>query len=392
MLQIAPDRFQPVPGSQPAAPGLLVSQVASSIRDIGRDAWNACYPGQVEDFDCLLAIEQAGIEGFTWRYITVLADDRVVAAMPAFLCPYSLDTTLEAGSIRRTIHRIKQIFPGFLTLKLACLGSPCTETGVAGFHPDVPDYLRAVLFARLLDAFEAHAATEGCSLIGAKDIAGQTAPELVALLSERGYAAIGGLPTAWLDIDFDSIDAYMARLSGGTRKDMRRKLKSFGDVRVEIRTDFGDLLPRVMELYANTRDRSEWQFEELTAEYFSGILNHMKGRSFCCFYFVGDRLLAANLLVHNEETLIDKFFCMDGEEGRPYNLYFLSWFTNLRYCLDRGLNRYQSGQAYYENKVRLGSKLTPNSMFFRHRNRLVQAVLRLVSPLFSADEASGQRQ
>jgi hypothetical protein len=31
-------------------------------------------------------------------------------------------------------------------------------------------------------------------------------------------------------------------------------------------------------------------------------------------------------------------------------------------------------------------------MFFRHRNRLVQAVLRLVSPLFSADEASEQRQ
>src|SRR5260221_177339 len=104
MLQIAADRFQPVTLSDPAAPDLLLARVAGSIREIGRDAWNACYPGQVEDFDCLLAIEQAGIEGFTWRYVTVLADDRVVAAMPAFLCPYSLDTTLEAGSIRRAIH------------------------------------------------------------------------------------------------------------------------------------------------------------------------------------------------------------------------------------------------------------------------------------------------
>jgi hypothetical protein len=78
---------------------------------------------------------------------------------------------------------------------------------------------------------------------------------------------------------------------------------------------------------------------------------------------------------------------MDGEQGRPYNLYFLSWFTNLRYCLEHGIGRYQSGQAYYENKVRLGSKLTANAMFFRHRNPFLQKILRLVSPLFSTDEA-----
>lgn len=392
MLQIAPDRFHPTPGASQAAPGLLVTHVAGSIREIGREAWNACFPGQVEDFDCLLAIEGAGIAGFTWRYVTVLADDRVVAAMPAFLCPYPLDTTLEAGLLKRGVHRIRQIFPSFLTLRLACLGSPCTETGVAGFHPDVPEYLHETLFSKLLDGFERHATVEGCSLWGLKDIAGPTALEFTAPLSKRGYAAIDGMPTAWLDIDFDTIDAYMSRLSGGTRKDMRRKLKSFGGVRVEIRTDFGDLLPRVMELYRNTRERSQWQFEELTPAYFSGILDHMKGRSFCCLYFVGTRLLAANLLVHDEGTLIDKFFCMDGEEGRPYNLYFLSWFTNLRYCLDHGLHRYQSGQAYYENKVRLGSKLTSNSMFFRHRNPVLQAVLRLASPLLSADETSGQHQ
>jgi hypothetical protein len=113
----------------------------------------------------------------------------------------------------------------------------------------------------------------------------------------------------------------------------------------------------------------------------------MNGRSFCAFYFVEDKLLAANLIVHDERVAIDKFFCMDGEKGRPYNLYFLSWFTNLRYCLDNGLSRYQSGQAYYENKVRLGSKLTANAMYFRHRNPFLQGVLRLVSPLFSTDEA-----
>ena len=364
-----------------------IAEVHFSIRAIGHDAWNACFHGQVEDYDCLLAIEEAGIDGFEWRYITVVEDGRVSAAMPVFLCPYVLDTTLEDGRLRRAMRRVRQRFPGFLTLRLACLGSPCTETGAIGFHPDVPAERREALFSELLSFFEELAATEGCSLMGIKDIPEPVTAEFGGLLSGRGYASIGGLSTAWLDVNFKTIDEYLARLSSGTRKDMRRKLKSFEQVRVEMRTDFGDFLPEVMALYHDTRNRSEWQFEELTPDYFKGILARMPGRSFCAFYFVEDRLLAANLIVHDEHIAIDKFFCMDGEAGRPYNLYFLSWFTNLRYCLEHGIGRYQSGQAYYENKVRLGSQLTANTMFFRHRNPVLQKILRLVSPLFSTDEA-----
>ena len=378
---------QPLLKVMPQPAGKPVAEVHFSIRAIGRDAWNACFQGQVEDYDCLLAIEEAGLEGFEWRYITIAEDGRVSAAMPAFLCLYALDTTLEEGLLRRSVRKVQRYFPKFLKLRLACLGSPCTETGSIGFHPDVEGERRSALLAELLSFFEQVAATEHCGLIGLKDIPEPTSAEFDALFAARGYASIGGLPTAWLDIDFKTIDEYLARLSSGTRKDMRRKMKSFEQVRVEIRTDFGEFLPEVMALYHDTRNRSEWQFEELTQDYFQGILRGMSGRSFCAFYFVEDRLLAANLIVHDEQVAIDKFFCMDGEKGRPYNLYFLSWFTNLRYCLDNGLSRYQSGQAYYENKVRLGSKLTANAMYFRHRNPFLQGLLRLVSPMFSTDEA-----
>jgi predicted N-acyltransferase len=379
MLQLANDPDLAI--SEAAA-----AQVAVSIATIDRDAWNACFPGEVEDYDCLLAIEEAGIAGFEWRYITVFEDGRLRAAMPAFLCPYMLDTTLEEGAVRRLVRRVRQWYPKFLTLRLACLGSPCTENGVVGFYPDVPSQQRETLFVTLLQAFEKHAAAEKCQLMGLKDFAKPIADHIVRPLSARGYATMNGLPTAWLDIDFETIDAYMARLSSSTRKDMRRKLKSAEKVRIEMTNDVGALLTQIMPLYHDTRSRSEWQFEELTSAYFAGILTHMPRRSFCNLYFVDDRLLAANLLVHDGHRLIDKFFCMDGDAGRRYNLYFLSWFTNLRHCIDHGMRRYQSGQAYYENKLRLGSQLTHNAMFFRHRNRLTQAALRLVSPFLSASE------
>ena len=386
MHQPMHDQFLPQTAASPAIAAVAQTRVFDSIRDIGRDAWNKCFAGEVEDYDCLLAIEEAGIAGFAFRYVTVVENGRLLAAMPAFLTDYQLDTTLEEGRLRQILRRIRQTYARFLTLKLACLGSPCTENGVTGFHPDLPEPRKAELFSLLLSGFERYAKANGCSLMGIKDVPEPTTAAFGAIFLDRAFAGIPGLPTAWLDINFDSIDTYMSRLSSGTRKDMRRKMKSFEKIRIENRSDFGTMLPQVMALYHDTRNRSEWQFEELTADYFDGVLRHMQGRSFCTFYYAGDQLLAANLLVHDGNTLIDKFFCMNSAEGRAYNLYYLSWFTNLRHCLEHGMTRYQSGQAYYENKIRLGSQLTRNTMYFKHRNPVVQWALRLASPLFAADE------
>ncbi|EJJ26978.1 hypothetical protein PMI11_04733 [Rhizobium sp. CF142] len=367
-------------------PTSAAAMILPSIRMLDRDAWNACFPGEIETYDYLLAVEEAGIDGFEWRYAIMREGDDIVAAMPAFLCRYALETTLEAGRFRRTVEGIRRIFSGFLTLRLACLGSPCTETASIGFHPDIAQARRPALFAELLDAFEAHARLEGCSLTALKDLPYPIPSGVEPVLSVRGYAEIGGLPTAWTDIRFGTIEAYFATLSTATRKDMRRKLRSRQEVRVEYRTEFGDLLPRVMQLYRETRERSGLQFEELTPAYFEGVLKGMPGRSFCAMYFVGDELLAANLLIHDEDRLVDKFFCMDGQKGRSYNLYYLSWCANIEYCLSHSMGRYQSGQAYYRNKVRLGSCLTANAMYFRHSNSLLQFILKTISPLFAADD------
>lgn len=367
----------------------LDARVATSIADIDRDDWDQCFPGEPEAYDYLLTVEQAGIAGFDFCYATVYEGGYLVAAMPGFITRYALDTTLEPGRIRDAIAKLRRIWPGFLTLPLACLGSPCTETGNVGFHPSVGKPRQEALFETLLKCFEAFAKSRQCVLGALKDVAQPVAPGMERVIQAHGYAPLGGMPTAWLPIDFPDMETYFARLSSGTRKDMRRKLRARDKVRVEYRTELGDYLPRVMELYHDTRNRSEWQFEELTPAYFEGILKSMPGRSFCTMYFVGDDLLAANLLVHSEHTLIDKFFCMDETAGRPYNLYYLSWFENIGYCLKHGMTRYQSGQAYYTNKVRLGSRLTPNEMYFRHRNPVLQRLLRAVSPFFAADEAAG---
>lgn len=368
-----------------------VFEVRTNLGAIDRQQWNACFPGEAEGYDYLLAVEQAGIAGFEFRYVIGQAGGRIVVAMPAFLTRYGLETTLDSRRLRDTVMRLRSLWSGFLMLPLACLGSPCTETGYPGFHPDVSAAHRAELFDCLVAAFEAYARAAGCPLLALKDIPKPFPDGLMAVVAERGYAELAGLPTAALDIDFPDLDGYFSHLSAATRKDLRRKLKARQNVRIERRSDLGPYRERAMELYRQTRERSDWQFEDLTLAYFEGLLTGLPGRSFVTLYFVGDELLATNFLIRNERTLIDKFFCMDGEKGRSFNLYYLSWIDNVEYCLKEGLERYQSGQAYYKNKVRLGSRLGANSMFFRHVNLLTQRALRFAAPYLAVATPGEER-
>lgn len=360
---------------------MIEYRIAESIRAFGRGPWDALFPDDIERYDYLLATEQAGIEGFQWRYMAAEEDGRLLAAAPAFITAYPLDTTL-TGSGKRVVAALRRLAPGALTLRLACIGSPCTETLPLGFADTLPPQQHGVVLAGLLQVFEAEARGNACGLLGLKDTSLQHEETWRRAACAAGYSPVPGLPVAALDVTHASLEEYLADLSAGTRRDMRRKLRARGEVRVEWRREIDDVLDEVFALYADTRGRADMQLEELTPAWFRGVLAQVPGAR-CALYYAGGRLLAANLLIQHGHTLLDKFFCMNAAAGRAYNLYFLSWFTNVEYCIANGLTRYQSGQAGYTNKLRLGSTLSRTSMYFRHSNRLVNGVLRAAVPFFT---------
>lgn len=365
---------------------MLEARVVNSIHEIGRSAWEGCFTARLEDYDYLSAVEASGLSGFEWRYVVVECGGRPVAAAPGFITDYPLDTTLnEAG--RRLIAGARRLFPRAFTVRLAALGSPCTEDVSLGFAPGLSPVRRREALRVLLAAFEAAAAAQGCGLLAIKD-APASDRQLWANLAWPCYQLAPGMPVAEIDIGFDDLEGYFARLSAATRKDLRRKLKIENALRIEIRSDISGLEARMLELYRQTRDRSKLQFEELTAAYFSGVLASMPGKAFCALYFSDDVLIGFNLLLHNKDVLLDKFFCMDSDRGPAHNLYFVSWVTNLRLCLERGVRCYQSGQAGYSTKLRLGSRLRGADMYFRHRRPLVNRALRWAAPLLAADPVS----
>src|SRR5262249_827203 len=172
--------------------------VHNTIRAIERAEWDLCFRDDVESWAYYLAVEESDIRGFEWRYVTVRDSGRLLAAMPAFITEYRLETTAQ-GYWKRWIERLNRIVPNLTSLRLACLGSPVTEPCHIRLAPGLSRESREMLLRRLFDGWERHAVELGISLVAAKDVAAADI-DLVGQCLDGRYHRLAGLPTAVLPL------------------------------------------------------------------------------------------------------------------------------------------------------------------------------------------------
>jgi hypothetical protein len=349
--------------------------VATSITQFSPAEWNALFPGELEDWAYYHAVENARLADFEWLYFGVrdVAGLRVV--VPAFVTEYRLDTTLE-GRLRRVISSLSRAVPALLCPRMLSLGSPVSEGLHAGFAADAGPAERERLFATILEGCEQQAALHGARMIAIKDASNAQSEAWLNLLRGCGLRRQPGLPSATLALPFDSVDAYLASLSRATRKNLRRKLRTRPRLRVEWRANIDGISNAVAGLYQNTLERAAMQFEELTPAFFANVLSGSDGRARCVCYWLGDELVAFNLVLVSSDRLIDKYIGMDYRHARELNLYYVSWMENVRFAIEHGIPLFQSGQGLPEEKLRLGSTLSANWLWYRHRNRLIDGTLK----------------
>lgn len=357
---------------------------ATTIEAFGRDEWNRLFVGDVEDWAYYRAIERSGLPGFELLYFGLRENGELRVAVPAFVTDYRLDTTL-TRTLRRAADAIRRWFPRVLVQRLLSLGSPVAEICHLGFASGCDRSERARLLDRLFSDVEEYARQHRIPMLATKDASADQDELWAEVGAAHGLRRQPSLPTAVLDIRFDSLDGYLATLSHATRKDLRRKWKASAGLRVEWRTNVDDILDDVMRLYRATLERAELTFEELTPDFFRFVLGELGPRAGCATYWLDDRLVAFNLVLHDGVTLIDKFLGMDYDFARQYNLYYITWLQNVRYCIEHGLARYQAGQGLHREKLRLGSRLLPNWLWYRHRNRLLDRVFAAFDRLFRLD-------
>ncbi len=364
------------------------AQIFAGVSAISRADWVALFPGEAEGWDYYAACEAAPPAVFKFSAIGVRQGARLVAAAPVFQLTYRLDMPLQ-GSLRPLGDWLNKRVPKLINLPLMGLGSPLADRCHLGFARDLGIEQRMCAMRALLAALDAYAAREATPVLAVKDLAEREIEGVHEALAEARFTRVSSLPVAVLDLPFGSEDAYLASLSAATRKDMRRKLKAASAVRVEMRASIAGLEDTIISLYDETRHQSGFDygdFEKLSPAYFQDVMRNLGERAVLMLYWLGEELVGFNLLFVETDRVIDKFIGFRYPQAREHNLYVLSWMTNVRFCLARGIRHMQTGQTAYASKLRFGSRLEPSWVYFKHRGRVVNSLFRTFGPLLAFDK------
>jgi hypothetical protein len=221
-------------------------------------------------------------------------------------------------------------------------------------------------------------------------VANRFSADLAAECASRGCVLLEGQALAYVPIDFRSTGEYLARLSTSRRRDLRRKLRSESSLQVDIvQTGSGTLTPHLVAeiyaLYLNVYEQSSVHFDCLRAEFFAAVLNDASCGGVLFLYRHAGELIGFNLCFEHEDKLVDKYVGFRYPQARDHNLYFVSWFRNLDYARERGLQFYIAGWTDPQVKQQLGARFTWTRHAVYVRNALLRAVLRAQRRRFEAD-------
>ena len=310
----------------------------------------------------LSLLQESGIDGFNLRSIVVLKDDVPILLLPLFETRFDLSAFVE-GWIKKSLKVAGRLIPALFQPRVLSVGLLIGEWSEIGVDPD-------------LDAGTFRAA---CNMAFAalQGLAAELKSDVVAFYNFNHY---GKLPAeavknfnrvqcqscARLPINFNSLEEFLARLSRAARKDLRRKMRASHEVRVIRSRTISPFLDRIYKLYLETVARGSMAFGAHNRLFFEKICERIPGVEYT-LYFVQEELAAFNLLVVKQEAIVDKYFCMDHELGRKYNLYVLSWLENVRTCVEQNIPLYYTGQGTERTKAHLGATFIPSFILFKHR-------------------------
>ena len=213
---------------------------------------------------------------------------------------------------------------------------------------------------------------------------------IISALLEEGFVLMSGQALAYVPVNFRTAEEYLARFSRSRRRDMRRKLRSFAEISVEaIRTgdDFFDNanIELLYQLFVNTYDNSSIHFDKLTISFFRRVFSDGSNDGIVFLYRHREELVAFNLCFIFKDRLIDKYIGFRYPEARKYNLYFLSWFHNLDYCIRNQLKTFIAGWTDPEVKAYLGAEFTSTHHAVYPKNPILRFCLKRMSSRFESD-------
>lgn len=360
----------------------------ASMTEIDPASWQALYGDSAEASDYFTACERATPPSFSFSAIATHADDRLIAGGPVFKTSIALDMVLD-GVARKIVSGLGKVLPSIATVPIVGIGTPHSHDSNLAFAPDLSPDERLSALESLMDTLETVARRERADIVLLKDVSSDIRSWADTALRKRGYSRITALPISTLRIP-DSEEAYMASLSGNMRSNLRRRLKRARNIKVDIRTSTDGLDAELHELRGRTMGRAATDydvFEEISPAYYAEVLKAMGDKARLLTYWLDDKLIGFSLVLLGKNELIQTYNGMRYPEGPDNGIFYLDWMTQIRLCLEHRIPTMQSGVTTYLIKARLGCEFHRSYIYVRHKNMVMNAITRTVSPFINLERS-----
>ncbi len=328
------------------------------------DEWRRAFREQCKDHRYYELIEETLANDFEHQYLLLRDSAGVVRGIqPFFFVQQNLVEGIP-GPFRRLVDSLRRKFPKFLTMRILMVGCAAGEGHIGTMASADATWLADALHA----ALPAVARAGKASLIALKDFSSRYRSVLGAF-SDNGYARIPSMPMTRLALNFRDFDDYLAHLSYGTRKSLRRKFRKTeraAQITREITTDITPYLDEVYPLYLAVHERSPMKFEKLTKEYLSGLGRSMPERARFFLWRIDGRIVAFSLCLVHDGTIYDEYLGLDYSVALDLHLYFYTIRDILTWAIENGLTFYCSSPLNYDPKLHLGFELAPLDLYVRH--------------------------
>ena len=360
-----------------------------SVSEIAPELFERCFPSPLEGRWLYATLEQSGLEAqFSFAYALVLRGDAIIAIAPTFtaILPISL---IVPDIVDKTFRLGGRLLEPLRFQKTMFVGSPCSDEGSIGTVPgvtlaDVALTLQRALWQRTREC--------GAASLVWKDFPQAHWPALRAVAREAKLGEAVSYPGTRISNIEGGFDAYLQRLTGNRRHNLRKKLRqsrSHIDLETEILSPLDGsriddaLIEEVWGLFRNTYERATTKFEHLTRRFWELVSREPQSRLIVLRRRADGEAVAFMLVILQGERAINKFIGIDYSLGSKAYLYFRLWEEFMRFAMSSGASEVQSGQTGYRAKLDVGHELVPLSNFFRYRNPLIQIIATLVAKRIS---------
>lgn len=346
--------------------------VLESLELVDPEVWRNVFAGHCKDHRYYEIVADTLNDQFEQKYFVIKNETTGEIAVQPF---FFVDQDLVAGlptRVRNVIAGARNVWPGFLKLKMMMVGCAAGEGQLDSEDP--------AIVSALHEALHQYAKREKAAMILLKDFLSKYRNAL-QIFSNNGYARVPSMPGARLAIDFKDFEDYMQQKLGRIfRKNLRRKFKNsaqFAPVTLEVVNDISPYVEELYPLYVQTYSRSQFQFEKLTKDYLIEMGRRMPERTRYFIWRQEGRAVAFALCMVHGDALYDLNVGMDYTVALDLHLYFLTFRDIIQWAAENKMKNYYTGPLNYDPKLHLRLELDPLDLYTRHTSAILNPVYKI---------------